>query len=129
MGAPRGASRWRLKGDKNNHLSPEELRNKSTNKIQLSPSALGGLTEVHQGTSQPSSYLPTGYLFGQDHSARLPDGQALGWTSEGSSEDQDQSADMDSGYLGISTDLIPCNNPSRYLPILVTHGTWPVKAP
>ena len=78
------------------------------------------VTEVHQGTSQPSSYLPTGYLFGQDHSARLPDGQALGWTSEGSSEDQDQSADMDSGYLGISTDLIPYNNPSRYPPLLVS---------
>ena len=85
--------------------------------------------EVHPGTSQPSSYLPTGYLLGQDHSVRLPGEQALGWTSEGSSEDEDQGADMDFGYLGISTDLIPCNNPSRYLPLLVTHGTWPIKAP
>src|SRR6185312_1917337 len=87
------------------------------------------LTKVHQGTSQPSSYLPTGYLLGQDHSAQLPGGQALGWMSEGSSEDQDQGVDMDSEYLGISTDLIPCNNPSRYPPLLVTHGTWPIKAP
>ena len=85
--------------------------------------------EVHPGTSQPSSYLPTRYQLGQDHSARLPDGQALDWTLEGSSEDQDQGADMNSGYLGISTDLIPYNNPSRYPPLLVTHGTWPIKAP
>ena len=85
--------------------------------------------EVLLGTSQPSSYLLTGYLLGQDHSARLPDGQALGWKSEGSTEDQDQGADMYSGYLGISSDLIPCSNPSRYLPLLVTHGTWPIKAP
>ena len=85
--------------------------------------------EVHPGTSQPSSYLPTGYLLVQDHSARLPGGQALGWTSEGSSEDQNQGADMDSGYLGISTDLIPCNNLSRHPPLLVTQGTWPIKAP
>ena len=57
--------------------------------------------EVHLGTSQPSSYLPTGYLLGQDCSARLPGGQALGWTSEGSSKDQDQGTDMYFGYLGI----------------------------
>ena len=87
------------------------------------------LTEVHPDSSQLSSYLPTGYLLGQDHSARLPSGQALGWTSEGSSEDEDQGADMDFGYLGISIDLIPCNYPSRYPPLLVTHGTWPIKAP
>ena len=87
------------------------------------------LTEVHPGTSQPSSYLPTGYLLGQDHSARLPGRQAHDWTSEGSSEDQDQGTDVYSGYLGILTDLIPCNNPSRSLPLLVTHGTWPIKAP
>ena len=84
--------------------------------------------EVHPGTSLPSSYLPTGYLLGQDHSARLPGGQALGWTSEGSSEDQDQGTDIDFGYLGISTDLIPCNNPSRSLLLHVTHGTWPINA-
>ena len=83
--------------------------------------------EVHPGTSQPSSYLSTGYLLGQDHSARLPGEQALGWTLEGSSEDQDQGTDMDSRYLEISTDLIPCNNPSRYPPLLVTHGTWAYK--
>ena len=59
------------------------------------------MTEVHPGTSQPSSYLPTGYLLGQDRSTRLPGGQALGWTSEGSSEDQDHGVDMYSGYLGI----------------------------
>ena len=87
------------------------------------------VTEVHPGTSQPSSYLLTGFLLGQDHSARLPDGQAFCWTSEGSPKDQDQGADMDSGYLGISTDLIPCNNPSRYPPLLITHGTLPIKAP
>ena len=81
------------------------------------------LTEVHLGTSQPSTYLPIGYLLSQDYSARLPGGLALGWMSEGSSEDQDQGADKDSGYLGISTDLIPCNNSSRYPPLLVTHGT------
>ena len=85
--------------------------------------------EVHPGTSQPSSYLPTGYLLGQDHCAPLPSGQALGWTSEGSFEDHDQDTDVYSGYLGISTNLIPCNNLSRYLPLLVTHGTWPIKAP
>ena len=59
----------------------------------------------------------------------IPGGQALGWTSEGSPKDQDQGVDMDFGYLGISTDLIPCNNPSRYPPLLITHGTWPIKAP
>ena len=85
--------------------------------------------EVLLGTSQPSSYLLTGYLLGQDHFARLPREQALGWTSEGSSEDQDQGTGMDSGYIGISIDLIPCNKPSRYHPLLVTHGTWPIKAP
>ena len=88
-----------------------------------------GLMEVDPDTSQPGSCLLTGYLLGQDHSARLPGGQALGWTSEGSSEDQNQGADMDFGYLGISTDLISCNNPSRYPLLLVTHGTWPIKAP
>ena len=85
--------------------------------------------EVHPGTSQPSSYLLTEYLLGQDHSARLPGGQALGWTSEGSSEDQDQGSNTNPGYLGISTDLIPCNNPSRYPPLFVTHGTWTIKGP
>ena len=104
-------------------MSPEELRTSQPSRFSSSSSALGGLTEVHPGTSQPSSYLTIGYLLGQDHSARLPGGQTLGWTSEGSSEDQDQGVDMDSEYLGISTDLIPCNNPSRYPPLLVTHGT------
>ena len=35
----------------------------------------------------------------------------------------------DSKYLGISTDLIPCNNPSRYPPLFVIHGTWTIKGP
>ena len=103
-------------------MSPEELRTSQPSRFGSSSLALGGLMEVHPGTSLPSSYLPTGYLLGQDHSARLPGGQALGWMSEGSLEDQDQGTDMDSKYLGISTDLIPCNNPSRYPPLLVTHG-------
>jgi hypothetical protein len=79
--------------------------------------------EVDQDTSQPSSYPPDWLRTLPDYSAQLPGGQALGWTLEGSSEDQDQGADKDSGYLGISIDLIPCNNPSRYTPLLVTHGT------
>ena len=70
-------------------------------KVSASKVGMRAVTEVHSGASQPSSYLPTGYLLGQDHSARLPGGQALGWTSEGSSEDQDQGTDMYSGYLGI----------------------------
>ena len=57
------------------------------------------------------------------NSLRLPDGQALDWTQEGSSEEQDQGSNLALGYLGISTDLIPRNNPSRYPSSLVTHGS------
>ena len=87
------------------------------------------MTEVDQGTSQLSSYPLDRVPTLPDYSARLPGGQALGWMSEGSSEDQDQGADTDSGYLGISTNLIPCNNPSRYPPLFVTHGTRTIKGP
>ena len=61
------------------HL-PLALRN-SVASYSASPavnSTKGVLTEVHPDSSQLSSYLPTGYLLGQDHSARLPGGQSLG---------------------------------------------------
>ena len=81
--------------------SPDKHSSVISLKIPRFSIIVGLLTEVHPGISQPSSYLPTGYLLSQDHSARLPGRQALDWTSEGSSEDQDQGADMYSGYLGI----------------------------
>jgi len=76
------------------------------------------LTEVDQGTSQPVGLL-----------CMTTRRQTLGWTSKGSSEYQDQDLNTDSKYLGISTDLIPCNNPSRYPHLFVIHGTWTIKGP
>ena len=69
--------------------SPDKHSSVISLKIPRFSIIVGLLTEVHPGTSQPSSYLPTGYLLGQDYSARLPSGQALGWTSKGSNKDQD----------------------------------------
>ena len=46
-----------------------------------------------------------------DYSARLPGGQALGWTTEESSADHDEGQNKLPRLLGILTDLLPCKQP------------------
>ena len=59
-------------------------------KIWLNSPAFGGLMEVDLGTSLPSGVSESRCLPYSTTLLRLPGGQTLGWTAEGSSMDQDE---------------------------------------
>ena len=69
------------------------------------------LMEVDLGTSLPSGVSESKFLPCSTTLQELAGGQALSWTAEGSSTDQDDGSTETPGNLGILTDCLPCKQP------------------
>jgi hypothetical protein len=67
--------------------------------------------EVDLGTSLPSGVPESRCPPCSTTLQELPGGQALGWTAEWSSMDQDDGSTETLGNLGILTDRLPCKQP------------------